>query len=253
MTTTDPRLVVYTCITGGYDDALAVRMPEDGVRYVCFTDGPVAGGQGWEVRSLPRSDLDPVGANRYVKMHPHLLFPEHAHSLYVDGNVELKAGVRAFAEEALRSHGMAVFAHPQRDCLYAEGRTCAYFGYGWSWAYHAQFSRYRREGLPDHAGLFECNILARAHHDAAVVALMEAWWGEFQAGVKRDQISLPYLVWKQGPPVNVLPRTRLRVDDPRFHLHIGHKPATWGRRVRGLCNLLLPHFWLLGRGARPGG
>lgn len=245
MNRTDPRLVVYTCITGGYDDVLALRQPEEGVRYVCFTDGAVTDGRGWEVRGLPRADLDPVSANRYVKMHPHLLFPEHERSLYLDGNIEPRAGVRAFAEAALRSHALALLSHPLRDCIYAEGRALAYFGFGWSWAYHAQLGRYRREGMPGAAGLFECNVLPRAHHDPGVRALMEAWWREFTTGVKRDQVSLPYLLWKLKTPVHVLPRSRIREDDPHFRLHVGHKAPVWRRRLRGLANLLTPHYWLL--------
>lgn len=245
MNAMDPRLVVYTCIAGGYDEVLPVRHPEAGVRYVCFTDSPVSQAKGWEVLPLPRTDLDPLSANRYAKMHPHRLFPEHERSLYVDGNMEVKAGVRAFVDDALREHPLALLAHPLRDCLYAEGRQCAYFGYGWSWTYHAQFSRYRAEGMPANAGLYECNVIPRMHHAPEVVALMEAWWREFTGGVKRDQVSLPYLVWKQRTPLRVLPRSRTREDDPHFHLHIGHKGPVWTRRVRGLCNVLMPHYWLL--------
>ena len=247
MSAVDPRLVVYTCITAGYDDLLPVREPEAGVRYVCFSDRQLAGDKGWELRPLPRQDLDPVSANRFVKMHPHRLFPEHERSVYVDGNMELRGGLRPFADAALREHPFAVFSHPFRDCLFVEGTECALIGYGWIWTYAAQLRRYHGEGMPGRAGLFECGVLPRDHHRPEVVALMEAWWREFQDGVKRDQISLPYLLWKLRTPYTNLGLSHIRTGSPMIRLHPGHKPATWSRTLRGYVNRLSPQFFLLRR------
>lgn len=244
----DPRLVVYTCITAGYDEVRPVRHAEPGVRYVCFSDRPVDTASRWEGRPLPRTDLDPVSANRYVKMHPHALFPEHERSIYIDGNFELGPGVRAFAEEALREHPLALFSHPERECLFAEAAKCAAIGYGWIWSYARQLRRYRAEGMPARAGLYECGVLPRAHHAPPVQALMAAWWQEFRAGVRRDQISMPYLLWKLRTPCKVVGESRFRNGDPRFILHPGHSPSPLPRLLRGQLNRMTPQFWLLRRG-----
>ncbi|MBC5784881.1 DUF616 domain-containing protein [Ramlibacter sp. USB13] len=248
----DERLLVYTCITAGYDDLLPLRRPEPGVRYVCFTDRTLRGDHGWEIRPLPRDDLDPLSANRYVKMHPHLLFPEHGRSVYVDGNLELKDGIAAFADDALREHPLALFSHPFRDCLFHEAAECAAIGYGWIWTYIAQLRRYHRDGMPARAGLYECGILPRRHDAPQVATLMEAWWHEFQGGIRRDQVSLPYLLWKQRTPFKALGLSGIRTDDsPLGRLHPGHKPSTWARTLRGHLNRRTPLFWLLARGHAP--
>lgn len=241
----DRKLVVYTCITAGYDDLPAITQPEAGVRYVCFTDGPLGEKDGWHMRPLPRRLGDPVLENRFVKMHPHLLFPEHACSVYVDGNILLKPGVRAFAEEALRSDDLALYAHPFRDCIYEEADMCARIGHDWAWNFARQMRRYRGEGMPGHHGLFECNILFRRHHVPVVVAVMEAWWQEFTHGIRRDQLSLPYLLHKHSLRVRGLGQSHVRNDNPHFGMRLYHNHGHRLRDLRGHLNALM--LWLAAR------
>lgn len=241
------ELVVYTCITRGYDELRPVRAPEPGVRYVCFSDGGVMPAQGWEMRPLPESFADAARANRYAKMHPHLLFPGHELSIYVDGNIEFGAGVRALAEQALREHDIAVYSHPFRDCLYAESMECAAIGHDWMWKFGRQMRRYLAAGLPIQHGLFECNILFRRHHVPAVVAQMEAWWDEYLRGAKRDQLGFAFVTWRFPARLNQLGMSGIREGRGVFQLHIAHRAGPGPRRFRGYANLLLPTFWLAAR------
>lgn len=240
-------LVVFTCITAGYDDLRPVRAPEPGVRYVCFSDGGIAPAAGWEMRPLPHEFADGALANRYVKMHPHLLFPDCECSVYVDGNIEFGAGVKALADHALSAHELAVYAHPFRDCVYEEAVECAAVGHNWIWDFERQMRRYRSEGMPAKLGMFECNILFRRHHAPRVVALMEAWWREYLQGARRDQLSYPYILWRSPVRLNNLGQGGIRSGEGVFRLHIDHRPPTRLRQLRGYVNRLLPAFWMAAR------
>lgn len=244
----DEELVVYTCITAGYDDLPAITHPEHAVTYVCFTDGPAQEANGWQVRPLPRRLGDPVLENRFVKMHPHLLFPDHARSVYVDGNILLKPGVRAFAENALRENDLALYTHPFRDCIYEEAEECAGIGHDWAWNFARQMRRYRSEGMPAHHGLYECNILFRRHHASAVSAVMEAWWLEFLQGVRRDQLSLPYLLRKHALQVHGLGQSHIRHSNPHFGVRMYHNHGHRLRDLRGHLNRFM--LWLAARRER---
>ncbi len=241
------ELVVYTCITRGYDELRPVRAPEASVRYVCFTDGHVTPASGWEMRPLPERFTHPAVANRYAKMHPHLLFPDDELSLYVDGNIEFGAGVRALAEEGLREHDIAVYSHPFRDCPYAESMECAAIGHDWFWQFRRQIRRYLAAGLPVKRGLFECNILFRRHHVPAVVTQMEAWWDEYLRGAKRDQLGFAFVTWRFPARLNELGMSGIREGRGAFRLHVDHRKGPGLRRFRGYANLLLPTFWLTAR------
>lgn len=240
-------LVVFTCIAGGYDELPPVRAPEPGVRYVCFSDGSVAPADGWEMRPLPRDFASAALANRYVKMHPHVLFPEFALSVYVDGNMAFGPGVKALADRALADHDMAAYGHPFRDCVYEESVECAAVGHDWIWNYERHVNRYRREGMPAKLGMFECNILLRRHNAPAVVALMEAWWLEYTRGAKRDQLSFPYVLWRLPVRLNNLGQSGIRSGIGMFRLHANHRSDGRLRQLRGYANRALPPFWLAAR------
>jgi hypothetical protein len=62
-------------------------------------------------------------------------------------------------------------------------------------------------------------VIVRRHHRPSVRAAMEAWWTEFQRHSARDQISLPYVIWRDSLNITLLDWD-LRVS-PWFNYH-GH-------------------------------
>lgn len=240
------RLVVYTAIVGDYDDlgpppvALA---PSEHVSYVCLTDAPRKAVPGWTYRDLPKSDLSPQSRNRWAKFHPHLLFPEHNASIYVDGNIDVVADPLPLAVQVLREASIGLYDHPVRSCLFDEARECARIGFDWSPVIRAQVHRYALDGFPTDAGLYEGNVIVRAHHDAAVRRAMERWWDEWDKGVKRDQLSLMYVLWKEGLAVHQLGRHDARFGNRYFRYRphrrsIGRAPSRVLRQVFNRLDLL---------------
>jgi hypothetical protein len=220
---TRQRLVIYTCIAGDYDDLLPPAVAEAGADYICFTDQPLAHAGGWELRPLPEFPGDGGLASRYVKMHPHRLFADRDVSVYVDANVRPVDGIVALAEDASRRGSLAMYRHPFRSRLADEADECALLGYDFLWRFRRQMRRYATEGLPPAAGLVEANVLVRRHHDPALIAAMELWWREYLAGVRRDQLSLPYALWKQGVDVVDLGRSDARFEQAHFAMTPLHK------------------------------
>jgi len=234
------KLAIYTCITGDYDELVAPACIEDGADYFCFTERPGSQASGWTLRPLPVRHGDPVLDNRYVKMHPHLLFPEHDGSLYLDGNIRIKAPVLDFADQALCRGDLALFTHPYRNCLYDEAKEVAMLGYDWYWRVFSQTRRYEAQGFPHHFGLFEANLVFRNHHQPRLVQVMEAWWREFQSGVRRDQISLSYVLWHCGLDAVNLGGSDLRFAQTMFYSDFKHKQVmTTGLAARGKFNRLM--------------
>jgi hypothetical protein len=207
------KLVVYTAVFGNYDAIRAPRARIGGVDYVSFADDPRLVGEGWNAGPLPAAlqGLSPASRNRWLKMHPHLLFPEHDISLYVDGNIEVIGDVAELARTAVRAGPLSMYDHPFRSCLYDEALACAWVGLDWLDAIARHVERYARDGFPRQAGLFEANVIIRRHHDPVVIRAMERWWREWTDGIKRDQLSLTYALWREGLAAQSLGR-----HDPRF-------------------------------------
>ncbi|MGJ4803775.1 glycosyltransferase [Luteimonas sp. SDU82] len=196
--------VVYTCVTGGYDNLMQPYHVTDEWDYVCFTDDPellAKGREGvWEVRALTAADYGAGQANRWHKMHPHLLFPKYRESIYLDGNISIISSYLADEIQA-RNVPFLLPRHFARDCVYKEIEALL-ASPRFSAEDKARFSACREflesEGLPAGLGLTENNVVYRRHHDPLVVNLMADWWDAYLRISPRDQTTLAYVLWKNG-------------------------------------------------------
>lgn len=55
--------------------------------------------------------------------------------------------------------------------------------------------------MPKNYGLLQCNIIVREHNNPLCIKIMEEWWQEFQKYSKRDQISLPHVLYMNNVKV----------------------------------------------------
>ena len=84
--------IIYTCITGDYDELLNHTFISSDWDYVCFSDNMGIKNKKnsqWIIRPLCFDKLDNARNQRWHKIHPHILFPEYEVSLWVDGNVDI--------------------------------------------------------------------------------------------------------------------------------------------------------------------
>ena len=65
----DQKLVVYTCLTGDYEQPVKMHELEENINYICFSDKESSAAEGWEYRKIEGLDhLDDKDKNRYLKM-----------------------------------------------------------------------------------------------------------------------------------------------------------------------------------------
>ena len=93
---------------------------------------------------------------------------------------------------------MGMFRHPERQCLYDEQERCIDYNKDDPTRILQQVNRYHAEGYPRNNGLAECNVIVRRHNHPGVIKVMCDWWREIENGSRRDQISFPYVLWKNG-------------------------------------------------------
>jgi hypothetical protein len=209
----------------------------EGVDYICLVDDLALPALGWDVRLMPQPGLPPASRCRWAKFHPHHVFPRHTASIYVDGNIEI-IGDLAPLLRILVCHPIAMYEHPFRRCSYAEAIECELIGFDKPERICQQFERYRVAGFPRDLGLFEANVILRTHRDPALMRAMDRWWAEWQSGVKRDQLSLTYALWREGLAAKSLgPNDARSIHEYfRYHPHLGPAKGSVLRRLRGLTN-----------------
>lgn len=228
--------VVYTCITGGYDELLNHTFTHPDWEYVCFSDDVGIRNEKnteWEVRPLCFDGLDAVRNQRWHKLHPHLLFPDHEVSLWVDGNVDiLDGGIFADIDRALRANCLiASSVHPDRDCLYDEFAACHVLAKDKPEVMIRQEKLIRQTGFPEHNGLFEAGIMLRQHSSPTVGKLMEAWWFWIEHYSRRDQLSFTYVLWQQGMTAEPLSPVSYR-KSPGVRFRYGRNHRTKEELIR---------------------
>ena len=198
----DIKVVVYSCITGGYDDFKEPLFKGSNTQYVMYTDKEnKRDNSGWCFYNIPEIGLfDNNYINRYIKMHPFELFAsEYDYSIYIDGNVQAVSDLSVLPEMLQSESGFSVHRHRYRDCIYEEEQVCEWKGKGNIQKMKSQVKRYREEGFPAHFGLGECTVIVTDLKSSNAKMIYQKWWEEYlSSGSYRDQLCLPYVIWKLG-------------------------------------------------------
>jgi hypothetical protein len=189
------RGVVYTAITAGKDLLTAPAWRLSGVDYVCFTDDISIQAEGWATVPLPEQHPDPVRSAKRPKILPHLHLPDYDWSLWVDANFKIVGDLGPLIDEHLAKGPHFAFRHYKRACAYEEPEACIRHGKDDAGRLRDQARRYRSLGMPEGLPVASNAVVLRRHNEPDVIELMEAWWREIQLGVRRDQVSFPYILW----------------------------------------------------------
>ena len=200
----EPRIAIYTCITGGYDTIKEPSLITPGVDYICFSDNPAMKSKTWKIKPIPEELLgfSKVKQQRGVKLLPHRYLPDYDISVWIDGNVDTKGNVKDYLKTLdFGKYTVFIPEHPARKCIYKEKDECLrqkkITGDGIALA-EKQMKRYKEEGFPYNYGLVQSNIMVRKHNDQYCIDLMEKWWSELKDYSHRDQLSFNYALWKIG-------------------------------------------------------
>jgi hypothetical protein len=165
----------------------------------------------WKFKRIDIQHLNAKDQNRYIKIHPHKVLPEYDITLYIDGSIQIVGDIYEMVTKALQLEGdIFLYDHFERNCIYSEAAACAYYSHDWIWTIARQMRRYSREGYPVNNGLYEAGVILRRNTER-VSKIMEYWWLEYSQGVKRDQLSLPYVLWKVGGSISSMGKS-----DPRL-------------------------------------
>lgn len=168
------RPVIYTAVHGNYE-----KKRDD---IVVFSD------------KIDDKFKQSVMNAKVYKVLPHR-FLDCEYSVWVDGNI-FPVVSSGEIKELLGNSDIAVFRHPQRNCVYQESFPARervaeeYRG-----LIREQMDKYESEGFPAGFGLWECGMIIRKHNEATR-EFNERWWAEITRFSQRDQLSFPYVMWK---------------------------------------------------------
>lgn len=199
--------VVYTAIYGKYDKLTEPLYNNPNLDYYAFTDQEIPEGSVWkkmDLSSFPQLlELDDYHRAKYFKLFPFEFFPNYDFSIWVDGNVKIIADIYPLAIMAGEA-AMATFENPLHDCIYTEQRYMVFYNRINKHDIEKQVGDYRQDGFPEHYGMREFSIIYRDLHNNECYEIMKEWWYHCNHYTMRDQISLPYILWKHGKSIDYI-------------------------------------------------
>ena len=212
------KKVVYSCITGGYDDIPIHNYVDANWDYVMFTDNRDLIKRGkyehWTIRPLAFDKLTNVKNARWHKVNAHILFPEYDYSLWIDSNIIVNNEnlFQTLDKLITQKCPVAVPNHPLRTCIYDEAAEIKRCQIDFPKTVDAEMNFLKRKHYPKGNGLSETNILLRKHND--ITETLDLWWKMIEKYSKRDQLSFNYALWQTG-----VPNTPIYTDENGFGIH----------------------------------
>jgi len=200
------KKIIYTVILGN-SKKLSLNEPRYQNRdweLICFTDRNIYSND-WKIVKVKCKD--PLKKSREIKIRCDQ-FLDFDVCLYMDSQFVIKSNVDNFIKENLRNDFL-LMKHSCRHCAYREARRCIKVKKGDGNIIMKQAVQYKKEGFPKKFGLYACGIMVRKNTEE-VADFMKLWHDEIVKYTYRDQISLPYILWKNPINIDVAPFWKTR-------------------------------------------
>ena len=178
------KKAIYSVVTGGYD-SINVAPRFDGWDSILFTDQD-AEGLGWEVRTL-ETDSNPLIQSRDIKIRSHIHLPEYDLVCYMDGNQKL---LKPPPNEP------TWFMHVRRKDIFEEAKQLIINGRFPANLINEQIEFYKYNDYED-SGLYLNGFFVR-EHTKDINELHDIWFEETCRFVPRDQLTLPFAIYRTG-------------------------------------------------------
>lgn len=201
---------VVTALNAGKDHLRDDQTTGD-AKFIAYTDQT---SKLWEVRPIYDRFASPRRNSRIHKLQIHQ-YVDTEYSIWMDANLALRVPPEQIVSEWLKDYDIAVFKHPERDCIYDEAMICATHRLDDPEIIIEQAVKYEKAGFTKKRGLAECNVIVR-RHTPKIEAFNNAWWSEYCRHSVRDQISFMYVADKLGMRVNYITPCA-RWGHPYFH------------------------------------
>lgn len=190
----------------GTNNLLPVN-PFNDVDYFAFSDRQT-NVSGWIVKKAADFSADPKYKNRrnakIYKVLPFLFAPDYDYYFWIDSTHQLEEYPKTVIDTYLKDSDVAVFKHPDQNCVYDEGNAVIKLKYDHSNLVEDQLSFYRDMCYPRSNGLYE--LPARVQRNTHLTQRMGwMWWEQVCMFSSRDQISFPFVCHQLGIKPSILP------------------------------------------------
>lgn len=182
-------ICIYSVITNCYDDPKPVTFKN--IPHILFTDNPDIKAPGWQIVDVEKTKDQRL--QRKIKILGHEALEKYDVTVYIDAAITLKSTFSTILNRYTK--GFIIGAHPKRKCVYAEGLAVKEQNKAPKELVNKQISEYYDNDFPSNFGMWSSGVLIR---DKSLKEFNEIWHSKLEQHSHRDQLSLPWAVWKTG-------------------------------------------------------
>lgn len=192
--------VIFTVLTGGYDNLIDPLVISEGWDYICFTDDPKIKSDVWKIIQIENENsLSAYKIARVYKLNPHKYLDKYDISIHIDCNARIIYDLNKLEDEIINKNvDINLAKHRHRNCLYQEAGACITFNRGNKQEILNQVEEYKSKGMPENFGLYSCGFQYRNLKSERLEEFSNEWVNQILKYSVRDQISFPYVLWKIG-------------------------------------------------------
>ncbi|GGE63116.1 hypothetical protein [Actibacterium pelagium] len=205
------RITVYSCYFGAHEPLNPNAMGDwSGYEKILFTDDPVHQVDGARTEVVQDFGLGPAYLSRRPKLCPHHHIKGADWAIYVDNRASLTVAPQDIVDRINTEYGgeapagRYLFLH-NKKCAYREMMRCKRRDLITEAQFSELYKVFEAQGFPERWGVFVNTIMIQKMGDAETDGMNEFWWEMFLRYAKRDQITLPFALWRTGYPRRVLP------------------------------------------------
>ncbi len=221
----DGRIALISCYFGAHEpfNPAAAASDQPGVEAFVFTDQPgLVPVESARAVVLEPSPDGPAIQSRLPKLCPHLFLTGFDWVIYVDNNARLLHAPARIIHKVGKEHpdkpaGRYLFRHRRRACAWDEADECLAAGYMTAAQHDHVTAGFAKARFPRQAGLYANTVLIQRMGSDATDRMNEAWFASLSSHTRRDQVMLPFLLWRDRVPFRVLkPKVKDWAEWPVF-------------------------------------
>jgi hypothetical protein len=237
------KIVIYTALFKDYDCLKDYENYSNLFDFVCFSDKLVAS-KNWKT-ILIKENINPELLNRKIKILGHNYLKNYDISLYIDANVKILKNPIYLIKKNLNFSDIIISKHFLRQCVYQEAFALLRSSRFDNFKILRQIKKYLKLKMPSNLGLTENSIIIRKHNKPSVRKIMKDWWRELILGSHRDQLSLPFVLWRNNYKIFSMNENKRKKNYFSFKDHKLKKKKNLLKIINSLVYCIMYFFLLL--------
>lgn len=192
------KIAVITSISGINNKLINPSKVFDNVDYHAFVDNITDDSVWTQHKNIDFTIDSKFKGRRNAKIYkilPNLFLPDYDYYFWADSTHEVIMNPHEVVEQIIGGSDIALFKHPQRNCVYDEANELINLNYDHVNLINEQKKFYELENYPYNNGLYELPCSIRKNTEI-INTMNLMWWEIICKYSSRDQISLPYVLHK---------------------------------------------------------